>query len=427
MDQWCPDSIRVDEAEIIRLTSDLVKIRSVSHEPPYEKDVAIYLADCWRKLGLEVVIQEVEKSRPNVIGTLRGEGDGPTLMFEGHQDTNMAGPGWTHDPFGGEIDLTGGWIYGVGSVNMKQSLAAYTAAVHAIIKSGVKLNGNIVLAATVKELINYDGARFMIESGIKPDFCILGEPTCADIQIAHSGSFKFEIVTQGALLHISTIYSPPEIFPPEKKINAIYKALEVLNRMRDMGIEKILRFKEHEIVGRPVFIVGHINGGHREKPAFYAQECRMAGDIRYVPGMTVEGVQKDLETFLKKLTAEDPFLDARLIPYRENALTRPMEISPDEYVIGSLAHAHRISFQNEPIIGARFPHKYHQNESSLWKNLAGVPTPNYGAGGSEGVTKPDERISIPELAKITKAYGLAALDICTKTKEDIQRKHTHRN
>jgi len=87
--------IKVDEEEIVRLTSDLIKIRSVSHEPPYEKEVADYLADRWRKLCLEVSIQEVEKSRPNVIGILRGEG--PTLMFEGHQDTNMPGTGWTHD------------------------------------------------------------------------------------------------------------------------------------------------------------------------------------------------------------------------------------------------------------------------------------------------------------------------------------------
>jgi acetylornithine deacetylase/succinyl-diaminopimelate desuccinylase-like protein len=415
--------LKVDEEEIIRLTSDLIKIRSISHEPPYEKEVAIYLADYWRKLGLEVSMKEVEKNRPNVIGKLRGEGEGPTLMFEGHQDTNMPGTGWTHDPFGGEIDREGGWIYGLGSVNMKQSLAAYTAAIHTIINSGVKLRGHILLAATVKELIDYAGAKFMIESGIKPDICILGEPTCSDIQIAHSGSFKFEITTKGTLLHISTVYSPPEIFPFEKKINAIYKALDLIAKMREVGIEKILNFKEHAIVGNPVFIIGHIQGGHPEKPAFYAQECKVAGDIRYVPGMTVEGIQRDLEKFIRQSTEQDPSLEVELVARPENARTMPMEISPNEYVVKALINAHRCAFRNQPVVGARFPHKYHQNESSLWVNLARVPTPNYGAGGSEGVTRPDERISISELVNITKAYGFVALDICTKTKEEVQMKH----
>ncbi|UCG80903.1 MAG: M20/M25/M40 family metallo-hydrolase [Desulfobacterales bacterium] len=414
---------KVDENEVIGLTSDLVKIRSISHEPPYERDVAKYLAAYWQQLGLEVHIQEVEKNRPNVIGILRGEGDGPTLMFEGHQDTNMVGSGWTRDPFGGEIDREQGWIYGCGSVNMKQSLAAYTTAVHAIIKSRVKLLGNIMLAATVKEIINHEGARFMIDSGIRPDVCILGEPTCSEIQIAHTGSFRFEIITRGTLLHISTVYSPTEVFPPDKRINAIYKSIEIVNRLRHFETEKILSFREHPIVGSPVLIIGYIEGGHAEKPGFSAEECRIAGDIRYVPGMTYEQIENDLEEFISQLMKDDHQLEAKIIARPESRYTTPIEVSSEEYIVKAIIKAHRQAYGTHPTVGAGFPHRYHQNESSLWVNMAGVPTPNYGAGGSEGVTKPDERISISELINITKAYALAAMDVCSKTKTDLEEQH----
>src|SRR5579859_6020722 len=41
--------------------------------------------------GLAVSWQEVEDGRPNVIGTLKGQGGGPSLMFNGHMDTSYSG------------------------------------------------------------------------------------------------------------------------------------------------------------------------------------------------------------------------------------------------------------------------------------------------------------------------------------------------
>jgi len=49
-----------------------------------EKGIAEFLGAEFERLGMEVKYQEVEEGRPNVVGTLRGSGGGPTLMFKLH-------------------------------------------------------------------------------------------------------------------------------------------------------------------------------------------------------------------------------------------------------------------------------------------------------------------------------------------------------
>ena len=42
--------------------------------------------------------------RINVVARYEGESGGETVHFNGHIDVVEPGPGWTHDPFGAEID-----------------------------------------------------------------------------------------------------------------------------------------------------------------------------------------------------------------------------------------------------------------------------------------------------------------------------------
>src|SRR5579862_6718179 len=56
-----------------------------------EEAMAEVVRDALSDAGLTVTWQEVEDGRPNVIGTLEGAGDGPSLMFNGHMDTSYSG------------------------------------------------------------------------------------------------------------------------------------------------------------------------------------------------------------------------------------------------------------------------------------------------------------------------------------------------
>ena len=96
-----------DRGRLIELTRQVADIVSLTGE---EKAIAEFLGGEFECLGIEVKYQEVEEGRPNVIGTLKGLGAGPTLMFCAHMD---------HFDNPQETVVTEDRIYGRGLVNMK--------------------------------------------------------------------------------------------------------------------------------------------------------------------------------------------------------------------------------------------------------------------------------------------------------------------
>src|SRR6266508_1666765 len=116
------DAITVEDA--VKLTRDLVDVPSPTGE---ERECAIFLQDYMCDAGVEAHLQEIEAGRANVIGVLRGDGEGPTLMLNGHLDTSYSGdetedypglgiPQRNDKPHSFEIDAG---IYGLGAYNMK--------------------------------------------------------------------------------------------------------------------------------------------------------------------------------------------------------------------------------------------------------------------------------------------------------------------
>ena len=111
--------------------------------------------DAFEDAGLRVSWQQVEDGRPNVIGTIEGQGGGPTLMFNGHMDTSYSGrePHLRHIfGFQPEAVVTDGRIYGLGISNMKGALACYLEAIRAISDAGVRLKGDVLIACVSGEI-----------------------------------------------------------------------------------------------------------------------------------------------------------------------------------------------------------------------------------------------------------------------------------
>src|SRR5699024_2447607 len=87
--------------EVIQLTQKLIQLPSHKDVSHREKEVVEYIGDFCTENGLDVEYQDIDGSRKNVIVHLKGEGNGKTLMLNGHTDTvppyNMI-----IDPYGGE-------------------------------------------------------------------------------------------------------------------------------------------------------------------------------------------------------------------------------------------------------------------------------------------------------------------------------------
>ena len=87
---------RIDDEEVVRLASDLIRIPSFTTE---ETPCAEWLADYLGGQGLAVTLQEIEPGRKQTIARLPGTGGGRSIMLNGHIDIDPLASGWTRDPF----------------------------------------------------------------------------------------------------------------------------------------------------------------------------------------------------------------------------------------------------------------------------------------------------------------------------------------
>src|SRR5438105_3033674 len=127
----------IDRALLVKITQDLVRIPSVNPElvpgAMGERACAEYICNLMREWGLDVFNRELAPGRYNALGILHGSGGGRTLLFNGHTDT-VSVEGMS-EPFGGAIHDNR--LYGRGAGDMKGSLAATLAALHAIVQNGI--------------------------------------------------------------------------------------------------------------------------------------------------------------------------------------------------------------------------------------------------------------------------------------------------
>jgi acetylornithine deacetylase/succinyl-diaminopimelate desuccinylase-like protein len=146
----------IDRNELARLGCDLTSIPSPTGQ---EKAIAEFILAWFEGNGLKAARQKVEINRPNAVGILKGDGTGYSLSFNGHTDTSFTGTREDlrivvniepDDELRGRI--VGDKVQGLGISNMKGGLASFVMAGKALKKSGIKLKGDVILAAVVGEI-----------------------------------------------------------------------------------------------------------------------------------------------------------------------------------------------------------------------------------------------------------------------------------
>ncbi len=140
----------LDRSLLISTLQELVRINSINPGlvpgAPGESSIAAYVEAWLQKAGIEAVVHEAAPGRPSVVGILRGEGGGRTLMLSAHLDT--VGIQGMNNPFGGEYRE--GKVYGRGAYDMKGSLAACLLAIGALAQTG-RRRGDVTLGGAADE------------------------------------------------------------------------------------------------------------------------------------------------------------------------------------------------------------------------------------------------------------------------------------
>lgn len=262
--------------ELIAFYRQTVRTRSYSDE---EGDVARLVEAKMKQLGFD---QACIDPAGNVVGRV---GNGLRVIhFDSHMDTVQVNDpeAWKADPFGAE--LVDGLVYGRGSVDMKGGLAASVYAAALAKQVGLLEGKTVYVTGSVCE--EYcDGVcleHFYRDSGVKPDVCVICEPSDNTITLGHTGKVQARIKTHGVSAHGSA---------PEKGINAVYEMAEIITRV------DALNKRLQAAPGAGTIVLSHISCVTASLNAVPSQ-CEIYLDRRLRPGESVAQVKGELDALI---------------------------------------------------------------------------------------------------------------------------------
>ena len=397
----------VREEEIVTMSCDVINIPSPTGE---ELQMAHYMQGALQPLGLNVTWQEVEEGRANVVGRWTGAGGGKNLMFNGHMDTSNTGreeflTGIGYKP---HAVVKNGLIYGLGIYNMKGALVCYTHAVKALQRAGVKLKGDVIIAAVAgeiektqwgefkgKEYRGYGfGTHYLVNHGVLPDMCILGEPTDMHVVLEHFGSMWVRISCAGIYVHTAFCEGREEM-------NSIRRMHELIGNI----LEWVAIWEKKAAYGGKKAIVnlGGISGGHAWRASRTPEKTDLFLDIRVPPTISMNDARREIHQVFLDLEKKHPDWGLEFETYVSVPGAR---ISPDHELIKALDANHEYVMGKPP-----------EREVVTWCSDAsvlsryGVETVNYGPSSGPR-DKEGEKVSIKTLLDITKIYALTAAELC---------------
>jgi acetylornithine deacetylase/succinyl-diaminopimelate desuccinylase-like protein len=153
----------VANEEALNFLSDLVQIDS-SNPPGNETQVVEYLQAVLANEGIESKLFWNDPARKNLVARIRGNGSKRPILIMGHTDVvGVQAENWDEDPFGGL--RKDGWLYGRGSLDDKDTVAAGLMVILLLHRNQIELDRDIIfLAEAGEEGTPEVGINYMVEN-----------------------------------------------------------------------------------------------------------------------------------------------------------------------------------------------------------------------------------------------------------------------
>ena len=258
----------------------------------------------------------------------------------------------------------------------------------------------LVLTAD-EEAGSAQGSKWLAESGkLRAEAAIIGEP-CGiareweAIDVLSRGIAMFRVVVHGTQAHSSLSDRLP-------MVNATVTMAHLIDRM-DRELKQHLSYVPHRLVpGGPTVNVGVM----AQAGTFYGINpglAEFACDLRTLPGMSRESVERDLQGFLSMAMKDDPVLDAELIFEKWLPAT---EIAADDAAVTVLRDAASTILGAALPIGA-FPGA---TDATYFQLSSGIPTvAAFGPGYLSRAHQPNESVPVGSLLQAAEIYALTAM------------------
>lgn len=416
-------SVEALQDELVRAVSEMVKIPSVTPEFGYqpeqsnggESQVNRYTETLMRQMGLETDLFATTVGRDNLVGIYKGQGEGRSLLFNGHVDVvpPTDEETWAFPPFSGEVH--GGFIHGRGTVDMKGGNAAALFALKALLNAGLLPKGNVVFQHVVGEEVKNTeaGTGACLDRGYLADGAICCEPTCSDqrafeVNPASSGIFEMKWRVKGKPCHAGLLR---EVIRDGGRgrdvgVDAIEKGMIIYHAIKTLEKEWG-QSKVHPLYQAGNFCINGAKITAGTAPSFIADHMEMSYAIFYPPQDHADDIKKELEITIQNACLNDPWL-------RENSPEVEWLFNWPSFDVDPLSDICQVATQNVQQItpdGGALVGMFAVCDASFIAEK-GVPVVVLGPGNIKYAHAINEKISIEELMEACKIYALIIADWC---------------
>lgn len=331
-------------------------------------------------VACELIFNE-PRSKANLFATL-GPPQVPGIVLSGHTDVvPVDGQAWSVAPF--ELSEHDGKLYGRGTADMKGYIACVLAAVPRFLAAPLRMPLHIALS--YDEEVGCLGVRSLLAElerrPHKPLLCIIGEPTELKPVLGHKGKLAMRCDVHGAACH--SAYAP-------QGVNAIEYAAELIGELGRIGA-RLRRPELHDPRFDPPYSTvqtGLISGGKALN--IVPADCRFDFEVRALPNQDPRQVAEQLQHFAQQ----------QLVP-RMQAVDGASGIGFSELSaypgLATDADSQAARWIAQFCGSSEFATVAFGTEGGLF-DAVGIPTVICGPGSMDQGHKPDEFVSLAQLA-----------------------------
>lgn len=366
--------------KVLEILEKLISFPTVSKES--NLDLIFWIRDYLAELDVPCrLTYDASGKKANLFASL-GSGNVPGIILSGHTDVvPTEGQQWDSDPF--KAVTRDGVVYGRGSADMKGFIAVALAVAPKFLQS--RSGFPIHFAFSYDEEVGCLGVRGLIRDlqdiGLQPAGCIVGEPTSMQPLNAHKGAYRFRCSVHGKEAHSS--YTP-------LGVNAIEYAARIIMHIREIADELSVREEKDMAFTVPYTTLqtGTVRGGLAAN--IVPKSCEFEFDVRTMPDARYEPLIDRIKQFTDALLPEMQQVDPNASIQIECLSTTPgMRISETADLVGLVK---RLSGADQVSAAS------YSTEAGLFQE-AGIPTVVCGPGDIVQAHRPNEFVSLEQLAK----------------------------
>ncbi|MDN4586961.1 peptidase M20 [Xenophilus aerolatus] len=387
--------------EMVRVPTDTPPGNNAPHAERTAELIAAWGFDAEKHA---VPAQEVKdyglKSITNLIVRRKYGDAGRTVALNAHGDVVPPGEGWTHDPYGGEIE--NGQLFGRAAAVSKSDFASFSFAVRALEAVARPTRGSVELHFTYdEEFGGLLGPGWLLKQGLtKPDLMIAAGFSY-EVVTAHNGCLQMEVTVHGKMAHAAI---------PATGVDALQGAVHILNALYAQNARYQQVTSKVEGITHPYLNVGRIEGGTNTNVV--PGKVMFKLDRRMIPEENPAEVEADIRDVIAKAAAEFTTPAGGItVDVKRLLLANSMKPLPGNRPLVEAIQKHGAELFGQPIAAMGTPL---YTDVRLYGE-AGIPGVIYGAGPrtvlESHAKRNDERIDLEDLRRATKVIARTLADL----------------